>query len=160
MFVLPSVDTNCKNLAHRCAKHSLERKGTIVPLLSSFNIFCKVLAFIHNVCILNFYEALITIQWMVKYFNFFIYAQENPKYQSLTLETPYCANLLLLLIRVTHTHKTAPLMDIRRCIDVSGGWQVTIYAAHLWPGTPEWWPSDLIMWRFMLCNDDRNNATG
>ena len=34
----PSVDTNYKNLAHRCAKHSLERKGTIVPLLSSILI--------------------------------------------------------------------------------------------------------------------------
>ena len=33
---LPSMDTNYKKLAHSCAKHSLERKGTIVPLLSSF----------------------------------------------------------------------------------------------------------------------------
>ena len=40
MFVRHSVIPSFRhktfnNLAHRCAKHSLERKGTIVPLLSS-----------------------------------------------------------------------------------------------------------------------------
>ena len=90
------MDTNYKNLAHRCAKHSLERKGTIVPLLSSNKnrnfILCLFHWFIifistklystdsystrsdwssscHFKCCLNLYsKANFLLQWVQTYF--------------------------------------------------------------------------------------------